>query len=112
MTNETLALSYFRKASDRLDVLDLLLKKEAYSDVIREAQECVELALKAMLRYVGGGAPKDSRKIYRNILKKSQKSRSGSEKKENLHFTGMSILFQRKITQSKMRSKLSQKRNG
>ncbi len=58
MTNQTLALSYFRKASDRLDVLDLLLKKEAYSDVIREAQECVELALKAMLRYVGVEPPK------------------------------------------------------
>lgn len=58
MTNETLALSYYRKASDRLDVLNLLLKKEAYSDGVREAQECVELALKAMLRYVGVELPK------------------------------------------------------
>ena len=42
MTNESLAKSYLRKASDRLDVLDVLLKKGAYSDVVREAQELVE----------------------------------------------------------------------
>jgi predicted nucleotidyltransferase len=35
----------------RLDILDLLCKKGAYSDVIREAQECVELCLKGMLRF-------------------------------------------------------------
>ena len=29
MTNESLARSYLRKASDRIDVLDLLLKKGA-----------------------------------------------------------------------------------
>lgn len=58
MTNQTLALSYLRKASDRLEALDFFLKKSAYSDVVREAQECVELALKAMLRYVGVEPPK------------------------------------------------------
>lgn len=58
MTNNDLAQSYFKKASDRLDILDLLLKKEAYSDVIREAQEIVELSLKGMLRYVGIEPPK------------------------------------------------------
>lgn len=58
MTNKSLALSYLRKATDRLDVLDLLLKKAAFSDVIREAQECVELALKGMLRSVGVEPPK------------------------------------------------------
>lgn len=58
MTNKSLALSYLRKATDRLDVLDLLLKKGAFSDVIREAQECVELALKGMLRSVGVEPPK------------------------------------------------------
>lgn len=42
MTNQDLAQIYFKKASDRLDILDLLLRKEAYSDVIREAQEIVE----------------------------------------------------------------------
>lgn len=58
MTNESLARSYLRKASDRLDVLDVLLNKRAYSDVVREAQELVELALKGMLRAIGIEPPK------------------------------------------------------
>jgi len=58
MTNEALAQSYLRKALDRLDVLDLLMGKGAYSDVVREAQEIVELALEAMLREVGVEPPK------------------------------------------------------
>ncbi|MGQ9671878.1 MAG: HEPN domain-containing protein [Candidatus Aminicenantales bacterium] len=58
MTNRTLALSYLKKANARLDVLDLLYKKRAYSDVIREAQEVVELSLKSMLRFVGVEPPK------------------------------------------------------
>ncbi len=58
MTNESLAQSYLRKASDRLDVLEVLLKKGAYSDVVREPQELVELALKGMLRAIGIEPPK------------------------------------------------------
>lgn len=58
MTNMTLAQSLLKKATDRLDILDLLLKKGAYSDVVREAQEIVELALKGMLRAVGVEPPK------------------------------------------------------
>jgi HEPN domain-containing protein len=58
MTNKTLAQAYLRKATDRLDILDLLHTKEAYSDVVREAQEIVELALKGMLRTVGIEPPK------------------------------------------------------
>lgn len=58
MTNESLALSYLKKAVDRLKVLQLLLKEGAYSDVVREAQELVELALKGMLRAVGIEPPK------------------------------------------------------
>ena len=58
MTNESLARSYLRKASDRLGVLELLLEKEAYSDVVREAQEIVELVLKGMLRAIGIEPPK------------------------------------------------------
>ena len=53
MTNISLAKNYLIKTDKRLKVLDLLLEEEAYSDVIREAQECVELALKGMLRFVG-----------------------------------------------------------
>lgn len=58
MTNGNLAQSYIRKATDRVDILDLLLKKGAYSDVVREAQEIVELCLKGMLRFVGIEPPK------------------------------------------------------
>lgn len=58
MTNESLARSYLKKATDRLKVVDLLLKEGAYSDVVREAQELVELALKGMLRAVGIEPPK------------------------------------------------------
>ncbi len=58
MNNRTLALSYLKKAKDRLDILDLLYKKRAFSDVIREAQEIVELSLKSMLRLVGVEPPK------------------------------------------------------
>ncbi len=39
MTNITLAQSLIKKATDRVDILDLLLNKGAYSDVMREAQE-------------------------------------------------------------------------
>lgn len=58
MTNTTLSQSYIKKATDRLDILDLLFKKGAYSDVVREAQEIVELALKGVLRYIGIEPPK------------------------------------------------------
>jgi hypothetical protein len=39
MTNRSLAESYLVKARKRLLVLDLLFREEAYSDVVREAQE-------------------------------------------------------------------------
>lgn len=58
MTNRTLALSYLNKAIKRLKVLELLLAEEAYSDVVREAQELVELALKGLLRQIGIEPPK------------------------------------------------------
>lgn len=58
MTNLTLAQSYILKARKRLKVLDVLLADEDYSDVIREAQELVELALKGLLRQVGIDPPK------------------------------------------------------
>ncbi len=58
MTNPDLAKSYLKKATDRLDILELLINKRAYSDVVREAQEIVELALKGMLRAVGVEPPR------------------------------------------------------
>ena len=41
-----------------MKILGVLLQEEAYSDVIREAQEIVELAQKAMLRWMGIDPPK------------------------------------------------------
>ena len=58
MTNSSLAGSYLTKARARLKTLPVLLAERAYSDVLREAQELVELALKGMLRQVGVEPPK------------------------------------------------------
>jgi len=58
MTNSSLAQSYLIKARARLKMLNVLLEESAYSDVVREAQEIVELALKGMLRQVGVEPPK------------------------------------------------------
>jgi hypothetical protein len=58
MTNGGLAKSYMFKAEKRLKILSILLEEEDYSDVVREAQEIVELALKGALRFVGIDPPK------------------------------------------------------
>jgi HEPN domain-containing protein len=58
MTNTSLASSYLVKARHRLKVLAVLLDDGAFSDVVREAQEVVELALKGMLRQVGVEPPR------------------------------------------------------
>ena len=58
MTNGSLAESYLLKATRRLKILPVLLAEEAYSDVVREAQEIVELALKGVLRQVGVEPPR------------------------------------------------------
>lgn len=58
MTNATLAQSYLQKATIRLSILGVLLDGAAYSDVVREAQEIVELATKGILRQVGVEPPR------------------------------------------------------
>lgn len=58
MTASSLAESYLRKCQLRLEVLRVLHAREGWSDVVREAQEIVELALKGMLRAVGVDPPK------------------------------------------------------
>ena len=50
MTADELARSYFVRAHKRLAALRLPQKLQAYPDVVREAQEIVELSLKGMLR--------------------------------------------------------------
>jgi HEPN domain-containing protein len=58
VTNTTLGQSYLAKARARLRILPVLAEQAAWSDVIREAQEIVELALKGMLRQIGVEPPK------------------------------------------------------
>jgi len=58
VTSVSLGASYLEKAAARLKVLELLLRERAYSDVVREAQEVVELALKGALRVLGVEPPK------------------------------------------------------
>lgn len=57
MTGDELALAYLAKARARLRVLAVLAEERAHSDVVREAQELVELALKGALRIVGIDPP-------------------------------------------------------
>jgi HEPN domain-containing protein len=58
MTSEELAHAYLQKARARLGALAHLRDAGDHSDVVREAQELVELALKAMLRAVGIEPPR------------------------------------------------------
>lgn len=58
MTGDELARAYLGKARARRLVLDVLYEAEAHSDVVREAQELVELVLKAALRLMGIDPPR------------------------------------------------------
>ena len=50
MKNRELAIDYARRAGARIAALDVLFDRESWPDVVRESQEAVELALKALLR--------------------------------------------------------------
>jgi hypothetical protein len=58
MTNHTLASSSLWKARSRSKRLGSFLEDGNFSDIIREAQEVVELALKGVLRQQGIEPPK------------------------------------------------------
>lgn len=58
MVPGNLAQSYLAKARVRLKAIDLLFREAAYSDVVREAQEAVEIALKGILWSIGVEPPK------------------------------------------------------
>jgi HEPN domain-containing protein len=55
---DELSLSYLKKAQVRFKALFFYKENKAYSDVVREAQELVELLLKAVLRAIGVEVPK------------------------------------------------------
>jgi len=56
--NEKLATDYLKRAGHRLRALETLMAEESWADVIREAQELVEITLKALLRASGVEVPR------------------------------------------------------
>jgi HEPN domain-containing protein len=50
MVNDALAADYLRRAGHRLKALEVLQQEQSWADVVREAQELVEITLKALLR--------------------------------------------------------------
>lgn len=58
MTSDRLARAYLEKATVRIKALKFLHQEGGYSDVVREAQECVEILLKGILRCLGIEVPK------------------------------------------------------
>jgi HEPN domain-containing protein len=58
LTGAELAIAYLAKARLRFEVLELLAARQGWSDLVREAQELVELATKALLRHVGIDPPR------------------------------------------------------
>ncbi len=57
-TNE-LARDYLARAKSRLNSAKGAMDREEYPDAVRYSQECVELSLKASLRYVGIEYPRE-----------------------------------------------------
>ena len=53
MRNDRMAIGYLEDATVRVGELKRLFEMKRFNVVIREAQEGVELALKAALRWVG-----------------------------------------------------------
>jgi len=53
MKNRSLTKDYVSRAGIRFAALQVLLDKGGYADVVREAQEIVELLSKALIRHLG-----------------------------------------------------------
>ena len=58
MKNQDLAKDYIIRAKGRLKALDTLFSEKLWADVVRESQEVVELALKALIRSAQIEAPR------------------------------------------------------
>jgi hypothetical protein len=56
--NRGLAADYLRRATIRLDAIAVLHAAASWADVVRESQEVVELALRALLRSCGIDPPR------------------------------------------------------
>ncbi|MBI2092599.1 MAG: HEPN domain-containing protein [Deltaproteobacteria bacterium] len=58
MKNKSLAADYIERAGNRVAALEVLMQKESFADVVREAQEIVELCLKGLLRAANVEVPR------------------------------------------------------
>lgn len=56
--NPNLAKDYIRRAEIRLKAIEVLMQWESWADVVRESQEAIELATKALLRHFGVEFPR------------------------------------------------------
>lgn len=72
MQNRGLAADYRFRATVRLKVIEMFLREKSYADVVREAQEIVELALKSLLLEYGILFPRTH--DVSNILREEQAS--------------------------------------
>jgi hypothetical protein len=58
LTGRELSRAYLAKVRLRMEVVRLLAERRGWTDLVRQAQELVELASKAMLRQVGIDPPR------------------------------------------------------
>lgn len=58
MFNDALAFDYLKRAGNRLRALETLMEAQSWADVVREAQEIVEITLRALLRACRIEAPR------------------------------------------------------
>jgi HEPN domain-containing protein len=103
LSKRKLAKDYLERSKVRLKMLEFLKNEGAYADVVREAQEVVELMLKGLILYYGLDVPKVHdvsrfieeninvfpEKIKENLPKIKQISRSLRKERE-LSFYGLS----------------------
>lgn len=58
MRNLALVRDYLDRASARVKAIEVLERERSHADVVRESQEVIELALKALLRHSGIEVPR------------------------------------------------------
>ncbi len=58
MQNRSLIEDYLFRAKNRLAAVELLYERKSFADVVREAQEVVELTLKALLKHCNIEVPR------------------------------------------------------
>lgn len=82
MNTKSLALEYLNRCKKRFEALKVLYNEKSYADVVREAQEIVELCGKGILRYVGIDPPKwhDAGELIVELSKKYHRSKKNFKK--------------------------------